>query len=394
MLENNEKYKSLEEYREQIALSDKEINELDELTLQNREAAKNTFFRYPRIEPDIIKANPEKGIKKPEVRTIEGRLILNKIDEVTLYILCEFKFIPIWLIQQWYNIYNLDGYNTVLAWIQFGLAWCEPTSLGVYIRPTMFLLNVIYDKDEGNKKFIGLPFNLMNHTCSEEQMMFDVMMGNPESEFWQVFINANKVKIPCYHPLFVNGCDPFDKTGSIILAESLFRSNRYEPSALINGHAEIEMEIKLKQNITREFSDWQLFTLECGYNSKGVLETQRPDLVIPIPRENGVPKSYAIEMELTAKTIKRYEKIMEHYRDNNIYGGVVYLCGSTYISEQVRKAAYNVGGLGKCKLYTIPYTPPAQMLSNFSLGDLTAQYGLLKTTVLKTIGQEKKNEET
>jgi len=384
-LREESKYKSLEEYQEKAALSDKNINELDELTLQNKEAAKNTFYRYPRVEPDIIKANPASGIMHPEVRTIEGKIILDKLDEITLYILCEFKFIPIWLIQQWYAIYNKNGYDTVLAWIQFGLAWCEPTSLGVYIRPTMFLLNVIYDQDEGSKKYIGLPFNLMNHTCAEEQMMFDVMMGNPESEFWLSFKHDhNTVKLPCYHPLFIGGGDPTDTEGTIILSESLFRANRFDPKELVAGHDQVAKEMKQGLAITKEFSDWSLFTLECGYGTKGDLETQRPDLAIPIPRDMGKPRSYAIEMELTAKTIGRYEKIMQHYKNNNIYGGVVYLCGNNYISEQVKKAFYNVQGLGNCRLIIIPYAPPAQMLSNFSLDDLTAQYGLLKSTVMKT----------
>ena len=393
MIENTSNFKSLDEYRNKVALSDKSINELDELTLQNKEAAKNTFYRYPRVEPDIIKASPKQGFMKPEVRTIEGKLTLDKIDEVTLYILCEFKFIPIWLMQQWYAIYDKNGYDTALAWIQFGLAWCEPTSLGVYIRPTMFLLNIIYDKDEGNKKFIGLPFNLMNHTCSEEQIMFDIMMGNPESEFWMAFMNeAGQYKLPCYHPLFVGGGDPTDTNGTIILAESLFRTSSWDPSEIIIGHENIAREMKTGAAVTSEFSDWRLFTLECGYNSKGLLETQRPDLAIPILRDNGKPRSFAIEMELTAKSMDRYRKIMEHYKNNTIYGCVVYFCGNNYIAETVRKAYSEAGGLGTCRLFVIPYSPPAQMLSSFSLDDLTSQYGLLKTTVLKTIEKEGNNE--
>ena len=382
------KYKSLEEYRRKVAdLDDKDINELEELSLQNKEAAKNTFYRYPKVEPDIIKANPAKGIMQPEVRTINGKILLDKIDEVTLYILCEFKFIPIWLIQEWYQIYypgTMEGYNRVMRWIDFGLAWCEPTSLGVYIRPTMFLLNVIYDKDEGSKQYIGLPFNLMNHTCSEEQLLFDVMMGNPVPYFWMSFKNDVPTRFPCYHPLHVSGGDPSDKNGTIILSETLFRSNRWKPEELVEGHEQLAREVQLKKPITSEFSDWKLFTLECGYNNKGDLETQRPDLAIPVPRIDGKAQSWALEMELTAKTVKRYEKILDHYKNNNVYGFVVYLCGTNYIMELVRKAFANIGGLGTCRLVTIPYTPPAQMLSSFDKQNLEAQYGLLKATTAKT----------
>lgn len=380
-----------------FAVDDKEfekqyINELEELTLQDKEAALNTFYRYPRVEPDIIKANPQKGIMKPEVRTINGRLTLEKIDEVSLYILCEFKFIPIWLLEQWYDIYypkeQQQGYKTVQNWIMSGLAWCEPTSLGVYLRPTIFLLNVIYDEDDGDKKFIGLPYNLMNHTCSEMQILFDIMMGNPQSEFWNFYKNhiteSGNMKLPCYHPLHIGDGDPNDKEGTVILSESRFRANRFEPSELILGHDLIKEEIKTKANFTSEFSNWTLFTLTCGYDEKGKLETQRPDLAIPIPRIEGKPQSLAIEMELTAKDNRRYEKIMNHYKNNHIYGGVVYLCGTDYIAKLVRQAFFNVGGLGTCKLLVIPYTPPAQMLSDFSLETLTAQYGLLLSTLEKT----------
>ena len=383
-MKDESKFSSLQEYRATIALSDKDLNELDELTLQNQEAALNTFYRCPRVEPEIIKANPEKDRFHPEVRTLDGILTLSKIDEITLYILCEFKFIPLWLINNWYFAYGQYGYDNVLRWIQFGLVWCEPTSLGVYIRPTMFLLNVIYDKDDGNKKFIGLPFNLMNHTCSEEDIMFNIMMGNEKDEFWNMFINSTSNKLPCYHPLFVNGFDPSDTTGSTILAESLFR--KYDPSDILAGHRDIELEMQAKETITKEFSDWSLFTLECGYDGKGKLETQRPDLVIPVPRDKGMPRSYAIEMELTAKDTKRYDKIMEHYKNNNIYGGVIYLCSKANpnIAELIRKSYENVGGLGTCKLYMMPYNPPAQMLSTFDSDHLDAQYGLLKATINKT----------
>lgn len=402
MIEDTNEFESLAEYQEKAAQDDKFINELEELTLQNREAALNTFYRYPRVEPDIIKANPQKGIMKPEVRTINGRLTLEKIDEVSLYILCEFKFIPIWLLEQWYDIYypkeQQQGYKTVQNWIMSGLAWCEPTSLGVYLRPTIFLLNVIYDDDEDDdyKKFIGLPFNLMNHTCSEMQIMFDIMMGNPQSEFWNVckgiIAESNNIKLPCYHPLHVGDGDLNDKEGTIIISESRFKPNRFEPSELIYGHDLIKEELKTKPRFTSEFNDWQLFTLSCGYNERGKLETQRPDLAIPIPRIEGKPQSIAIEMELTAKDIKRYDKIMEHYKNNDIYGYVVYLHGNNNIKDLIRRAMFDVGGLGTCKLLCIPYNPPAQLLSDFSLETFTAQYGLLVSTKEKTEEIKKQNE--
>lgn len=400
MIEDTNEFKSVAEYQEKAAQDDKFINELEELTLQNREAALNTFYRYPRVEPDIIKANPQKGIMKPEVRTINGRLILEKIDEVSLYILCEFKFIPIWLLEQWYDIYYPKeqqwGYKTIQNWIMSGLAWCEPTSLGVYLRPTIFLLNVIYDEDDGDKKFIGLPFNLMNHTCSEMQIMFDIMMGNPQSEFWHecknYILGNNNIKLPGYHPLHVGDGDINDKEGTIIISESRFKPNRFEPSELIIGHDLIKEEIKTKTQFTSEFNDWQLFTLSCGYDEKGKLETQRPDLAIPIPRIEGKPQSIAIEMELTAKDSKRYNKIMEHYKNNNIYGCVAYLCGSPYIAQLVRKALFDIGGLGTCKLWVIDYKPPAQLLSDFSLETFIAQYGLLVSTKEKTEEIKKQDE--
>lgn len=370
-----------------------EIDELELLTIQNREAAKNTFYRRPRKSPHI-----DWGQGYIDIKTIDNIARIKKIDEVTLNILCEFTFIPIWLIQQWYADYNLDGYFAVESWIKVGLAWCEPTALGVYIRPTRFILDQIFaESNEGTpeekekekkdfefrKKFRGLPFNLMNHNCAEMQIMFDVMMGNEKSELWQLIKQENK--LPCYHPLHL---EPEFDSGTVIIPESWFRENRYKPEEILKGQERVRQDILAKKAFSAEFFEWSLFPIVKGYDKSNKLETQRPDLIVPIPRIEGVAQSYSIEMELTPKDAKRYDKIMENYKDNDKFGKLFYLCGNSIIASRIKDAYKKIGGLGNCRLFIIPYNPPAQQLTNFTFKDIEDQKNMIKLTTMYTSAGE------
>ena len=378
-----------EENLKEITDKDGEIDELELLTLQDQEAARNTFFRRPKKSPHV-----SAGPGYIEYKTIEDVARITKIDEVVLHILCEFTFIPIWLIQQWYRDFDLDGYRFVENWIKVGLAWCEPTALGVYIRPTRFMLDQIFmESNQGTdeekvkekedlefrKKFRGLPFNLMNHTCSEMQIMFDIMMGNEKSELWQLIKQENK--LPCYHPL---GITPVNDTGTIIISESWFRENRFKPDEILKGQERVRQDILDKKAFSAEFVNWELFPIVKGYDSStksgNKLNTQRPDLIIPIPRIEGVAQSYAIEMELTPKDAKRYDNIMQNYKDNDKFGKLFYLCGSGIIASRVKAAYKKAGGLGSCRLFIIPYDAPAQQLSNFTFKDIEDQKNMIKLT--------------
>lgn len=365
----------MSEYDDRLVDLDEDVDELELLTLQDQEAAKNTFYRRPKKSPHVVLHEDH-----VEYKTIDDSTKIYKIDEVTLYILCEFTFIPVWLVQQWYEAFNLNGYDSIESWIKVGLAWCQPTALGVYIRPTKFLLDQM-EIPEKEQIFRGLPFNLMNHTCSEEQVMFDVMMGNEYSELWNL-IKAEANKFPCYHPLKIQ--PKANEKGTIILGENSFRENRFNPEEILQGQEQIRRDIIAQKVFSAEFSNWSLFPIVDGIDKNGKLYTQRPDLIVPIPRENGEARSCAIEMELTAKSDNRYEKIMQNYKNNDRFGKLYYLCGNDKIATRVSNAFNKVKGLGKCRLFIVSYTPPAQQLSSFSLKDIEEQKNIIKLTATYT----------
>lgn len=345
-------------------------SELDILEIQDSEAVKNTFYRYPKITPTINKYNDY-----VEVKTIEDSISIRKLEEIILYIIADFKFSPIWLIQQWYEDYNKNGYDIVEKWIKVGLVWAETSTMGVFIRPTKFLLDMMAIE---NQSYIDIPFGLLNHTCAEEQMCFDIMMGNPKSELWNMI--KNDPVLPCYHPLNIH---VENDSGTTIIREGLFSINRFKPQELLQKQDIIKKEILAKKQFTSEFNDFSLFPI-VTYTDDNKIITQKPDVIVPIPRIDGKAQSYSIELELSAKTPKKYEQIMKNYKNNLTFGKLFYLCGNRRIANLVTEAYKLVGGLGSCRLFIIPYASPAQRLSNFTEVEETAQKTILKLSVKNT----------
>ena len=70
-----------EENLKEITDKDGEIDELELLTLQDQEAARNTFFRRPKKSPHV-----SAGPGYIEYKTIEDVARITKIDEVVLHI--------------------------------------------------------------------------------------------------------------------------------------------------------------------------------------------------------------------------------------------------------------------------------------------------------------------
>lgn len=348
----------------------KEVTDLDLLEIQDQEAVKNTYYRSPKVTPHIKKFEDHF-----EIKTIENSVDIFKIDEVTLYIIATFKFCPVWLIKQWYEDYGLDGYKTVENWISVGIVWAETSTMGVFIRPTKILFNMM---DIDNQSYVHIPFGLLNHTCAEEQIMFDISMGNPKSELWQLI--SKDETLPCYHPLKIKAKED---NGTIIIREEQFSVNHFKPDQIIEKQDDLIRDINTGKKFTLEFNDFSYFCL-MNYTDDNNLITQKPDLAIPIPRKNGQPQSYSIELELSAKTPQKYEQIMKNYKSNLIYGKLFYLCASTRIIKMVTEAYKAVGGLGTCRLFTVPFLPPAQRLSNFGLEDETTQKTMLKLTVVNS----------
>ena len=348
----------------------KNESQLNLLALQDQEAVKNTFYRYPRVSPHITQYEDH-----VEVKTIDNLANIYKIDEVVLFIIADFKWAPLWLIQQWYEDFNLDGYKAVENWISVGIVWAETSTNGVFIRPTKFLLDMMDIKEQ---KYSDIPFNLLNHTCAEEQIVFDISTGNQKSELWSV-IKSDK-KLPCYHPLKIKCKNDF---GAMIIREELFKMNRFNTAQLIEMQDKLKQSINEKKSFTEEFNNFSLFPLVC-YDDKNNIVTQKPDVVIPVPRIDGKPQSYSIELELTAKTPDRYEKIMSNYKNNLIYGKLFYLCGNARIAKLVKDAYKSVGGLGTCRLFLVPFKAPAQRISNFNAEEEEAQKTMLKLTLKNT----------
>ena len=232
--------------------------------------------------------------------------------------------------------------------------------------------------DITEQRYVEIPFNLLNHTCAEEQIVFDISTGNPHSELWSV-IKSDK-KLPCYHPLKIK-CN--NDTGSMVIREEHFKLNRFDPKTLEEQQDNLKKSIMTKNPFTLEFNDFSLFPLVC-YDENNNIVTQKPDVVIPIPRINSTPQSYSIELELTAKSQDRYDKIMQNYKNNLIYGKLFYLCGNARIAKLVKTAYKNVGGLGTCRLFIVPFVAPAQRISNFNAIEENAQKTMLKLTLKNT----------
>lgn len=347
-------------------------NEFDLLEIQDQEAAKNSYYRYPVISPHIIHHGAYE-----EVKTINGSIHITKLEEVILYILSEFKFIPTWLVDMWCNDYKKNSKTIITNVVGSGIVWIEPSVMGLFLRPTKFLLEMMHIEDQ---RYKNIPFGLLNHTCAEEQIMFDVMMGNTKSELW-VTLSQNKL-LPCYRPLELK--DGY-KSGAVILHEALFTTSRWKDKELLDRYDKLIREIKASADkpFTSEFNDFTLFTIVYPGERDNV-ETQRPDMIVPIPRLNGQPKSCAIELELSAKTPARYNKIMLSYKNNLLFGSLYYLCGNNYIAKLVLDAYNNIGGLGSCKLYIINYVSPAAKLTEFTREDMESQKHLLKLSLKNT----------
>lgn len=360
-------------------------SQLELLEIQDEEAVKNTYYRYPKVTPHINLFE-----EYVEIKTIDDKVDLYKIDEVILYIIARFRWAPAWLIQQWFEVFTMNGYERIEQWIRVGLVWAQTGSTGVFIRPTYFLFDLVDVKEigkDGNKyapSYIDIPFNLLNHTCAEMQIVFDVMIGNPKSEIW--YFIKDKPCLPPYHPLNIK---TVNDSGVPILVEDEYKGS-IDPTTLRDKQDKLIDSIRLGSKFTYEFQDYSLFTLSTYDDKvKNGIYTQRPDLVIPAFRDpNGKPQSWAIEMELSAKSGNRYDKIMMSYKNNQIYGFLLYLCGNNYIVEQVKKAYKEAGGLGTCRLFVAPWVAPAQRITNYSITEEEAYKELLKTTIISTKSEE------
>lgn len=347
----------------------------DILAIQDKEAVKNSFYRAPKKNPSIYKIQED----LLEVRTVDETVQIRKLEEVILYIITLFKFSPFWLIQQWFYTYTKNpGFDTLIKWINVGLVWAETTSMGVFIRPTRFLLDMFKSEDT---KFLEIPFGMLNHNCSEQQLFFDITMGNPKSEMWNLI--RNEETLPVYHPLNIK---PEKESGTIVIREGDFRIGfkRYNTEEIIRREEEIQQQVRAGMKYTEEFSDFSRFPIVTFKKDTGEIVTQTPDVIIPIPRKEGLAQSYAIELELTPKQSVKYIDILENYKNNIKFGKLFYLCSSLRIARYVKEAYQKIGGLGRCELYILPFQSPAQRLELYNAENEQHQKNLIQETMRTT----------
>ena len=343
---------------------------VDELKIQDKEAVRNTWYRSPKVSPNIIKND------RFIIRTTEEEVVIDKFEETVLFIIVTFKFLPLWIVQRWSYI-SKKNIEEVEKWVKVGLVWIETSVTGVYLRPTKFLLDLFRE----NCQYFDIPYNTLTHTISEAQVMFEIMTGSTTSELWSI-IRKEKL-LPCYHPLLQ---EVKEESGTVIIKETEFRTNfrQFNKNKLIEQEKLIESQIKARVQFTEEFSDFKLFPIvvfNTKANNKGEIYTQNPDLIIPIPRNNGKPQSIAIEVEISAKMPEKYDIILNSYRNNNKFGKVFYLCSSQRIGRLVREAYKRIETLGTCELYIIPFIPPSQDIENFSKKYQELQMELIKKSV-------------
>lgn len=338
------------------------LRDIDESFISSgiKTAQNNTWGnKYRNIIPNIQKEGAV-------IKLSYGNILveINSFDEIILTIIMKFLFMPIWLIKQCYNGFNIiqdDSIdNKINSWIDIGLVWKESAVTGNYIRPTYSLFTLF---GESPYTYTNIPFNTLTHTICEEKVMFDVMSGESN-------INSNEKDslLPRVSELGFKEDIVFNdfSLGTNIIAEEDFRNPKLYTEEgikeLNDTEYQINKGIKEKATITPELTDFRQFVLIKKIDNTGFVKKDYkfhvPDLIIPCLRKEGRPKSIAIEVELSNKRARNYEETMLRYKDNNKYGTVYWLCNTPAIMESLRSAYTSVGGTGTCKTKLIEFIIP------------------------------------
>lgn len=312
--------------------------------------------RYNSILPDFKKDGEKIIMTKGN-----DSAIIEPFDEIILTILLKFLFIPLWLVRQCYNTnIMILGMNTcddkINSWIKLGLIWKESTVTGIYIRPTYALFKLFGVPQE---KFYNIPFNTLTHTISEQKVFFDIMAG-----FSSILAKENRMG----HKLLPRVSELGFKESNIgtnIITEPDFRNPylfRDEGiKELANTENKINNAMKNGDNFTPELANFNQFTLVKKVNNTGEIKKDYkfhlPDLIIPNLRENGQPRSIAIEVELSNKR-GGYIETMNRYKDNNKFGSVYWLVSMNSTANALRDAYKEVKGTGSCSTHLLEFVVP------------------------------------
>lgn len=287
--------------------------------------------------------------------------LINTYDEITLYLLAKYLFLPLWLVEQWYEGNEdeivgtevQDGKGKVKNWVKLNLCWLESTPTGIYMRPTKALFTLFNMEME---KYSNIPTNTLTHTICEIGVAHDIMSGDhPLLKKFNHLPRQSMLGLPP------------QSTAANIVCESDFRNpgmwTKDGIEEVIRVENSINMDMEAGKIVTEEFRQFKYFSVIKKVDDTGIPNrdyiSHIPDIVIPIVRDNGKPQSIAIETELTSKGVKGYEESIKRYKDNNKFGYVIYMCGGPGVAESLKKAYRKVGGSGETKFIIMEYKVPA-----------------------------------
>ena len=308
----------------------------------------NTWQNYNPVNPSIIKKDTV------IIKTEEQEVFISNFEEVVLYIIANFLFAPVWLVENWIKKYKMSlntPKNTITSWVNTGLVWIEPSVTGLYLRPTNSLFKLF---NMPIIKYRSIPYNQLSHTICEEQVTLEIMLGDKDNNINKVF---SKIYLPRYSPL-----DLKNTSGTNIINEFQFNGLLYYKTKSNKEISDIERsleeQINDKKAITDEFTNFSKFVIVKKDTEKNNYLFHVPDLIIPIKRKDGRAQSIAIEVELSDKKIRRYTKTLEMYKNNNRYGYVVWLSQNDKITSNLTSAFKKINGLGDVKMAIYPFKTP------------------------------------
>lgn len=328
-------------------------------------AEKNTFKNRLNhgVVPNVERKDTEVVFK------IEGKTVsVNSYDEITLYILAYFEFIPLWLVEYWYkDEINLEigsglstGKQHIKDWSDVGIVYLENDPRGLHLRPTKALFNLFDILMPLHKP---IPEALYNHTVGEMSVAHDLMNG--DSPILDKIINPPRISHLGFEP---------NNEGTTVVFEREFRypglHTKQGIGPFMKVEEEIKQQMKLHERITRELSEPIYFGILNKHGNTGIQKEDYslhiPDMIVPMLRDNeGNPQSTAIEVELSVKSTEDYQESFRRFRDNTKYGTVIWLTIGSGSAEVLKHAFQKVGGTGSTKIILMDYDLPERPYDKF-----------------------------
>lgn len=296
---------------------------LDNALLNTREV------RYKQVDFSIEKREDNSVVLKNG----PAELNLTLLDEVVLYIILIYRYMPFFLAKKFVQSSNFIGQeeSRLVLYRDFGLIYEYPTPIGTLLMPTEKLA-LLFGEKLG--PFTNPNYNLFTHTVSEQKVMFECMIG--EAQFLKDIPH-----IPYISKIGLQN----NKEGTTAISEEQYSISRnffYQHLKDYNdAEAKLREEIKAgKQITTPDIKEQNLMIFKKRSTDK--YDYKIPDIAILAPRKivNGIafPQSTAIEVELTDKGIRKYTSLLQLYYSNIKFGKVIYLTPDGKIRDTILKA--------------------------------------------------------